>query len=102
MSRQIFAEYIKSDGNLHIYNVKKLREDPPAICIFLFNSYEYNIDFPKKKMGGGGWPTDLSVPNSSLAGGGNLSNRKRGPNAHSFSLAPSDFHHMTKILLKWT
>ena len=34
------------------------------------------------------WPTDLAVPGSSPAWGGNLSNRKRGSMEHILSLLP--------------
>ena len=39
----------------------------------------------------------LASPGSSLAGGGNLSNRKRGSIAHSLSLSPYRRPDMTKI-----
>ena len=46
------------------------------------------------------WPTDLEVPSSSLAGGENLSDHKRGSIAHIFPLSPNHRPDMVEILLK--
>ena len=46
------------------------------------------------------WSSDLAVPGSRPAGGGNLPSRKRGSIAHRLSLSPSNVSCMTETLLK--
>ena len=48
------------------------------------------------------WPTDVAVPGSIPALSVNLSNRKRGSIAHSFSLSSYHRPDITVILLKRT
>ena len=59
--------------------------------------------FPsEKKIPVKRWPTDLAVPGSSPAGGGNLSNCKRGSIAHSLSLSLINRPDVAERLLKRT
>ena len=48
------------------------------------------------------WHTNLAVPSSSIAGGGDFYSCKRGSIAHSLSLSPVYRSDMTEILLKRT